>query len=425
MLERFSRFIKETDSRVRVTIAGTGIYSWGQRLTSQYNQLYAMDLGANALELGFLNSITAAISSVASIPMGWAAEKYSVKRVMLLGYACAALSSTLFALAGNWWMLIPAFVIGTKLIRIMPLTDIIFISSTEPEKRASVMSLSRVIWGILNVFAPITAAVIVERYGGINADGIRPLYYIQLLLTLSVIVFVARRLLPLARPAIREADDHDPDDTGLLQGYRDFFRGERWLKRWVILRVVRQFGVNLAMPFVPLWMVNVNGATPHILGAMGTASVAVALILQIPAGRLSDAIGRKKVYFLLRPACFLGTILMILAPRPEYLIAVGVLGAIAMGGGTGGGIGGVSSTPFVTMFWETVPQEKRGRWFGVEGLMNIATIPASILGGFLWQQGFKIEVMLVPIVLELLLVMPLLASIPDTLTRTRAQFRLG
>lgn len=416
LLQRFSTFIKELDSKVKVTIAGTGIHSWGQRLTSEYNQLYAIDLGANALELGLLNSIAAAISSIVSIPLGWAAEKYSVKRIMLLGLLCAALSSTLFALAGHWWMLIPAFIIGSRMVRIIPLTDIVFISSTEPERRASVMSISRVIWGILNIFAPIAAAIIVANYGGINAEGIRPLYYLQILLILSVLLLIGRYLRPIERSIDREKDDKISIETGFLQGYRDFFKGERWLKRWMILRIIRQFGINMAFPFVPLWMVDVKGATPYILGVMGTMSVVIALMLQIPAGKLSDMIGRKKVYFLLRPACYLGTILMILSPRPEYLIVVGLLGAIAVGGDPGGGIGGVSTTPFVTMFWEMVPQEKRGRWFGIEGLMNVSTIPASILGGFLWQQGFKTDVMIIPILLEVLLVMPILATIPDTLT---------
>jgi hypothetical protein len=49
--------------------------------------------------------------------------------------------------------------------------------------------------------------------------------------------------------------------------------------------------------------------------------------------------------------------------------------------------------------------------------MNLSTIPASILGGFLWQQGLKVEVLLIPIILEVLIVMPILATIPDTLRR--------
>lgn len=419
--QRFSRFFKELDGRVKVTLAGTGIQNWSQSLTMQYNQLYATDLGADAVQIGLLNSIAAAISSIVSVPLGWAAEKYTIRKVMLLGLACAAVSAAVFALADNWWMLIPAFIIGSRLIRIMPLTDIIFITVTKPQQRATVMSLSRVVWGTLNIFAPMTAALIVASFGGINAQGIRPLYYIQLVLAMVVFLFISMELQPLPSHADRKNDKSGSKGTGFIQDFRELFKGEKWLKRWIALRIIRQFGMSLAMPFAPLWIVNVKGATPYILGTMGTASAIMSLVFQIPAGRLADRIGRKKVFFLLRPITYLGTLLLILAPSPEYLILVGVLGAMAVGGGMGpsGGIGGVSFTPFITMFWETVPKEKRGRWFGVEGLMNVSTIPATILGGILWQQGFMREVLLLPILLEALVVMPILNTVPDTLIRSK------
>jgi len=145
-------------------------------------------------------------------------------------------------------------------------------------------------------------------------------------------------------------------------------------------------------------MVNVKGANPHILGTMDTASAIASSLLQVPAGRLADKIGWKRVYYLLRPISYLGTFLMILTPRPEYLIVVGLLGVVGMRGGAGG----VSFTPFITMHWEMVPREKRGRWFGIEGLlMSVSTIPATTLGGILWKYGFMIEVLLIPVLLEI------------------------
>ncbi len=80
-----------------------------------------------------------------------------------------------------------------------------------------------------------------------------------------------------------------------------------------------------------------------------------------------------------------------------------------------GGIGGVSFVPFITMYWETVPAEKRGRWFGFTGIFNIFSVPASILGGFMWQAGMMELVLLIPILTEALIVIPILATIPDTL----------
>jgi MFS family permease len=145
---------------------------------------------------------------------------------------------------------------------------------------------------------------------------------------------------------------------------------------------------------------------------MGTLGTIIGVLLQIPVGRLSDTIGRKKVYFLLRPISYVGTALLILAPSPEYLFLVGLLGVGLMGG-----IGGVSFTTFITMHYEMVPKEKMGRWYGINGILNIISFPASLLGGYLWQQGFMIEVLVLPLVLEALFVIPILITVPDTLGR--------
>ena len=414
MFESSLKFLKRLDRRVKVAIAGTGIQNWTQSFSSQYNQLYARDLGAEYVDIGSLNSIGAAITSTVSVPLGWAAERFSVKKVILLGLACAIASATIYALASNWWILIPAIILSSITMRIInPLTDVIFITCTKPEQSGTVMGLSRVVWGVLSVFAPMAAAIVVANFGGINAQGIRPLYFIQLLLSTFVFIFMATKLETLPTHIDRRKDRSSSKGAGFIQDFRELFKGEKWLKRWVALRMIRQFGISIAMPFVPLWMVNVKGADPYILGIMGTASTIMSSLLQIPAGRLADKIGRKKVYFLLRPITYLGTLLLILAPRPEYLIVVGLLGAVGMRGGAGG----VSFTPFITMHWEMVPGEKRGRWFGIEGLMNVSTIPATFLGGVLWQYGLMIEALLLPILLEALVVIPILVTVPDTLGR--------
>ena len=155
MLERFDKFFKELDRRVKVAITGTGIQNWSQSFSSQYNQLYARDLGAEYVEIGLLNSIGAAITSIVSVPLGWAAEKYSVKKVLLLGLACAVVSAIIYASAGSWWILIPAIILSSIAMRIInPLTDVIFITCTRPEQSGMVMGFSRVVWDILNIFAP-------------------------------------------------------------------------------------------------------------------------------------------------------------------------------------------------------------------------------------------------------------------------------
>jgi MFS family permease len=235
-----------------------------------------------------------------------------------------------------------------------------------------------------------------------------------------VFLFIVWKLPAISSKGKRAGEPSKARGARFIQDFRELFKGEIGLKRWIVISTIRNFGMRIALPFVPLWMVEVKGADPYILGLMGSIGTVTALFLQIPAGRLADRIGRKKVYLLLRPFVYIGTMVLIFAPRPEYLLAVGLLGAVGiMGGGGGGGIGGVSFTPYITMFWEMVPQEKMGRWFGIMGILNIISVPAAVIGGFLWQQGLMMEVLLLPVVLEVCIMIPIFLTIPDTLNRSK------
>ena len=418
MFEGFLSFCRDLDGRVKVAILGAGVQNWSVGFSNQYNQLYARGLGAEYVEIGSLNSISGAVTSLAAVPLGWIAESYGVKRVLLLGFLCSVLSAVVFGLAGNWWTLIPAFVLADLALRIInPLTDVIFINCTRPGQSGTVMGLSRVVWGLLNIFAPIVAAVMVASFGGINVEGIRPLYYVNFFFGVLVFIFVALKLETLPAGIQRGEEALGARMSRFFQDFKELFEGERWLKRWMVARTLQQFAMRMAFPFLPLYMVNVKGADPFILGVVGAASAAVSSLLQVPVGRLSDRIGRKRAYYLLRPISYLGTFLLILAPRPEYLILVGLLGTVGTAGALGGGAGGVSFTPLITMHWEMVPGEKRGRWYSMEGFMGISAIPAAILGGLLWEYGLTTWVLLIPILLEVLIVIPIMITVPDTLNR--------
>jgi len=56
------------------------------------------------------------------------------------------------------------------------------------------------------------------------------------------------------------------------------------------------------------------GADQYTIGLVGSISLVVALVLQIPAGWLVDRIGRKKTYFMFRPVSYI-TILVLASPQ--------------------------------------------------------------------------------------------------------------
>jgi MFS family permease len=293
MFESIIRPFRNLDKRVKVAFAALGVSGFGTRMTNRYDPLYASDLGASPANLGFLTSISSAVSSIIAIPMGWAVEHYSVKKVMLFNIALFLVHLAIMGFAGNWLILIPAYIVSTRLLRMGPLADIIFVTTVKPERRSTVISLSRVLSNVLAIFSPMIAAFVVTSFGGINAQGIRPLYFIQLAIMGSLFVLVARYLPPtLGRVDQRKKTGSSV--SSLVTGYRDALKGEKFLQRWVALRVIQGFSTSLATPFIALWLVESKGATPYILGIIGSTSILVSLLLQIPAVRLADRYGRKK-----------------------------------------------------------------------------------------------------------------------------------
>ena len=208
-----------------------------------------------------------------------------------------------------------------------------------------------------------------------------------------------------------------------LQDFRDMFKGEAGgnRKKWIIVKTLRNVGTRLAIPFVPLWLV-MKGADPYILGIMGSVQMIMTMLFQIPAGKLADKIGRKKAFYIFAPFKWLGILVLLWAPSPEWLILAGILGGTG-GGGQAGGLSGVSQIPFVTMEHELVPAEARGKWMGIMGSLSIFTFWVPIVGGIMWQQGLMIEVLLISIVIEALIAIPILHTIPDTLKRQIAEIR--
>jgi len=391
-------------------LAAIGLYSWSNNLSLQYNQLYAVSLGADPIELGSLNSLGGLVNSVISAPMGLFIDKHGVKKVIILGLLLSAIVSCIYGFAATWWILIPAVILSQISMRmIVPLTDIIIIGTTKSNERVLSMGFSRTIWAIPTMFAPMVAGIIVSSFGGINVQGIRPLYFIRLATIILIIIFVSTMLTSQTANSVSGINDYKFDPkNGIISGFKELF-DEKWLKHWAAVMGLRQFGMGIAMPFIPLWMVEVKGADPYILGYLGTLSILTSALLQVPMGRLADKIGRKKVFLMLRPFSYLGSILLILAPRPEALILLGILGTT----GAMQGIGGVSFIPFITMYWESVPAEKRGRLFGFTGMFGILSFLASILGGFLWQSGHMVLVLLLPLLIEMMVSIPILIRIPE------------
>ncbi|MBC8497795.1 MFS transporter [Candidatus Bathyarchaeota archaeon] len=214
--------------------------------------------------------------------------------------------------------------------------------------------------------APVVAAYLITSFGGMNAGGIRPLFWISAACMLVALIIV---YLYLPNPI-------EPSRKGgtILQGFSGVFREGTMVTRWLVYTMISTVPMYLAF-YIPYYAKEIKGADPYVIGLMDSAYWASSVFLALPVGILADRYGRKKMVALLTPFYCLALVLLVVAPSDLVLILAGLLnGFFMLGAITQAAIG-----------LELVPREMLGSWNGLNSLSRgVVNIAAPIIGGLLW-----------------------------------------
>ena len=252
------------------------------------------------------------------------------------------------------------------------------------------------------MLAPLVAARLVTIFGGLNVEGIRPLYAIRFVGYILVFLFLVAQLRNPKQPLETDKSTR----SGFVDDFKQIFANENPLKRWLLVASLTWFPMAMTTPFLQLYVHQAKGADQYLLGLMATATVLTRVLFGIPLGRLADKIGRKKVIYLLTPLWYVSYLLLVFSTNSFILVLAGALQTFYF----------ISSGVTNAMTLELVPVEQIGKWSGLIGLFQgLVTIPAPILAGLLWDHFNPMYVFLIPIGVDYLLKLPLLATIPETL----------
>jgi len=402
-VERAIGFVRRQKHNYRVAITRSAVNSFLLNLTAQYDSIYAVALGADSVELGTISSIGNGIAALISTPVGWLVDRYGLKRFYLLGIGLLAGGALIYALAPNWQVIIAATILLSISMRLTGTgCSVICADSVRNKDRATAQNLCVTFASLLSMIAPLAAAPLVTAFGGMTAEGIRPLYYIRFVGYGLVFLFVAAQLREPWRVRMAEARA----DPGFIGDFKQLFEGGGPLRRWMMISSLTWLPMAMTSPFLQLFAHQVKGADQYLLGVMTTSMILARILFGIPLGRLADKIGRKKVIYLLTPLWYASNLLLIFSFNSATLILAGSLQTFyAISSGVAG-----------AMTLELVPVEQMGRWSGLLGLFRgLVTIPAPILGGLVWKGLGPAYVFLIPIAVDLLLKIPLLTTIPETL----------
>jgi MFS family permease len=395
-------FLKRQQRDWKVTVARSSSSFFFYRIVFPYVSVYAMALGATGTQLGIINSVGMGVAGLVGPLTGWLIDRAGVKRIYLIGIVLLAVSYLVYGLAQSWTIIIIAMVaywLGTSTSGHG--CTVICANSLASEDRATGMAICEIFAaGILGIIAPMLGALLVTTFGGVNVSGIRPLFFVCLVGTIATFFLILTQLSKRKWGKLGETS---------LSFFRDIsqvFKQGHNLKRWLLITCVGTLPLYMLLPFVQPFAHEVKGADQYVLGAMVTAYAVAPLVFGIPAGRLADKIGRKKVIYLTMPLVWAFSLMLIWAPSSGFLIGAGVLqGFIYVGGVVMG-----------AMTFELVPADQMGRWMGIVRFFGLLLAAGAVyLAGVIWDKVGPQYLFLSVIAFDLLIRIPLLIGMPETL----------
>jgi MFS family permease len=394
-------FITRQPDEWVITATRTSIYRFFYQMVLPYLSIYTLSLGASGLQLGMVNSIGIGVAGILGPLTGWAIDRIGYKIIYLVGISLLAVSWFLYAIAQSWEIIIIGMLaywvgLGTS----MHSCSVICGSSLANEDRATAMSVCESLAaGLLGMLGPMVGAFLVVRFGGVNVEGIRPLFYICLAGTIGTFFLVLTKL-PNTRRMVSAKQT-----PNLFKGLSEVFAYRKSVKRFLAISSIVFLPQGMVIPFVQAFAREVKGADPYTLGAMVTGFALTPFLFGIPIGRLADKYGRKRVLLAIAPIVWVSNLILIWAPSPGFLILSGALQGFIY----------VNSIITMAMIFELFPAEFMGRWMGINRFfrMSLAAVSAYA-AGFIWDTIGPAYLFIAFIGVDLLIRIPLLISVPET-----------
>lgn len=406
IIQNSINFLTRQEKSFNVNMIRKSIENFANALSQQYQSIYIIALGADSAQVGLINSLANIGVTIAALPTGWAIDRHGLKKAFIFATIFMSLGALMFGLSPNWIYTIPAlfvFSIAASVARTS--CPVVCGSALVNQDRAVGMQLCDSLAAISGIIAPIVGAWIIASSGSMTADGIRPIFFAQFgVLIIMFLLIITKFTNPSKRAEPRRG-------LSITEGIKEVQRRGVAVKRYLLYSSIERIPFYLNTIYLPLYAVSVKGADAFTLGGMATAALLVPLLLAIPAGKLADMYGRKKVVILCAPLFCLSLVLIAIAPVGDslMLIASGVFqGFYMLGMVTGNAIRA-----------EIVPISLLGSWGGILGVFGgIVGIIIPVTAGYIWNTVNPLGV-LVLIAGGAIAGAAVLITVPESLNMTR------
>jgi MFS family permease len=395
-------FLKRQQWDWKITVTRTSLDRFAYQIVFPYLSLYIVALGATATELGFVNGLGMIAAGIISPLTGWFIDRSGPKKIYLLGIGFLAISYLTYAIAQSWLTTVLAMVtywLGFS-VSIHSCATICGNCLANKDRATGMTICETVAAGLLGMAGPMLGAWLVTIFGGVNASGIRPLFFFSSIITVITFIIILTQL------SNKKGRIAGGTQSNIFRDLHQVLKEGQHLNRWLIISAINSLPLAMVFPFSQVFAHEIKGADPFILGAMVTGSALTSIIFAIPLGRLADRVGRKKILYLTMPLFWGSNLMLVWATKPAFLLIAGILQGFFY----------IGAPIAAAMERELVPPEQMGRWLGIVRFSRmLLNAIVAVISGIIWDRIGPQYVFWAFIALDLILRAPLLISMPETL----------
>jgi len=356
------------ERNITVLLGALLVIGLGEELWVRFMPKYLEALGASVVAIGAFGSFKRIVDTIYQYPGGWLADRIGRNRALILFNLIAALGYLIYLLTNHWELVI----IGTLLVLAwssmsQPAIFALIGDTLSQSRRAMGFSVQSIWKRIPIVIAPPLGGYLLSHFGLVS--GMHVGFAFSMLFALSAIYLQTRFYRP-APPAVER------QKTNMNSIWSKMPTS---LRRLLLADCLVRFGSNLVLVYVVLFVVNVRGKSLLEFGALTSLQMITAIIVYLPAARLADRLSRQPfilatfLFFTLFPLCLVGL-------PPAWLFVAFIIG----------GLREIGEPARKARIVDLAHESYRGRVVGVYYLIRgLVTIPASLLGGFLWQSNYS------------------------------------
>ncbi len=342
----------------------------GERMADRFLPIYLLAVGGSTLAVGLLNAMENLLAALYSLPGGYLADRWGVKRSLLFFNLLSMAGFLLVFLLPTW----EAVFIGAMLFLSwsaisLPATMSLINKVLPMDKRTMGAAVHATVKRIPMALGPLVGGLCIAWWG--EKEGVRVAFLVAFLLASAALWLQYHLIEEDATPAV---------DSLQKNPFRLWPDMPQPLRQLLVADILVRFCEQIPYAFVVIWCMKMipEPVSAVEFGILTAVEMVTAMLLYIPVGWLSDRWGKKG--FVLITFLFFTAFPLVLAQAHSFwplVVAFIVRGLKEFG-----------EPSRKTLIMDLAPEGRKATFFGLYYLLrDLFVAVGALFGAFLWQWG--------------------------------------